>query len=52
MTFKTPSQVKGCIEDFKRGEMTEESLDRVLEALDTLDRKRQDLLYLQAKTLH
>lgn len=43
------SQVEGCIEDFKRGEMTEESLGRVLEALDTLDRKQQDLLYLQAK---
>lgn len=42
------SQVKQSIEALKRGDLTEERLNRILEALEMLNQKRQDLLYLQA----
>lgn len=41
-------QVKECIEQLNRGELTAESLNRILENLDQLSNKTQSLLYLQA----
>jgi hypothetical protein len=40
-------QVEGCIEAFRRGELTEASLQRLLEPIEGGKRRRQDLLYLQ-----
>jgi hypothetical protein len=40
-------QIEQCIEELRRGELTEQSLRRILDALDTRSSPRQDLLYLQ-----
>ena len=52
--MKLPSireQVERCIEEFRRGELTEEGLQAVLDSIDMRRerrgrRRRQDLLYL------
>ena len=44
----TRGQVEQCIEAFRLGELTEQSLQRLLEAVDSPRPRRQDLLYLQA----
>lgn len=45
-------QVEKCLQEFRRNELKEESLNRILEAITDTDidtkPKRQDLLYLQA----
>src|SRR5262249_2649082 len=40
-------QIEQWITELKRGELTEESLRRGLEAIDATPARRQDLLYLQ-----
>jgi hypothetical protein len=40
-------QIEQCIESLRRGELTEQSLRRLLDAVDTQSSPRQDLLYLQ-----
>jgi hypothetical protein len=42
------AQVERCIEAFHRGELTEQRLRRLLDAIDAPRARRQDLLYLQA----
>lgn len=41
-------QVEKCIEEFRKGELTEASLRGILECLEQTPPRRQDLLYLQA----
>jgi hypothetical protein len=43
-------QVEQCIEELKRGELTEQHLRQIVETLDAIPSHRQDLLYLQALT--
>jgi hypothetical protein len=40
-------QIEQCLEELRRGELKEEHLQEVLEAIDSAPMKRQDLLYLQ-----
>ncbi len=40
-------QIEQCIEALRRGELTEQNLRRLLDALDNRPSPRQDLLYLQ-----
>ena len=48
-TLKTvKQQLAGCIEALRRGELTEASLHQVIETIEANQKKRQDLLYLQA----
>ena len=56
--MKLPSireQVERCIEEFRRGELTEEGLQAVLDSIDMRRerrgrRRRQDLLYLHTRS--
>jgi hypothetical protein len=41
-------QLERCMEAFRRGELTEAHLRQVIDAIDASEKKRQDLLYLQA----
>ncbi len=43
-------QLEQSIDELKRGTLTEERLQQILEQLDDGESKRQDLLYLQATT--
>ena len=50
MTMAIKQQLEACIEALRRGELTEQGLRQVIDALDPSLRKCQDLLYLQAST--
>jgi hypothetical protein len=41
-------QATECLEALRRGELTEAALQRLVDALDASDGKRQNLLYVQA----
>jgi hypothetical protein len=40
-------QVEGCLEAFRRGDLTETRLQRILQEIEAAKPRRQDLLYLQ-----
>ena len=44
------SKIQSCIEEFKRGELTEEKLNQILEDLAGAAPRCQDLLYLQTNS--
>ncbi len=48
MATTVEQQIESCIEEFRRGSLTEESLRRIGELADKSS-KRQSILYLQAK---
>ncbi len=47
VTDKIRRQVQRCLDDFRRGELSEASLQGVLDTIDTRGLKRHDLLYMQ-----
>ena len=49
MNAQIKQQAELCIEQLGRGTLTEEGLRRIIELAETVP-KRQDLLYLQART--
>jgi hypothetical protein len=46
--IRIKQQIEACIVRLRRGELTEQDLRQVIEAIDSTPPKRQDLLYLQA----
>jgi hypothetical protein len=46
--MRLEQEIERCIAELQHGELTEESLRRVLGAVQPSPRRRQDLLYLQA----
>jgi hypothetical protein len=46
--MRLEQEIERCIGELRHGELTEESLRRVLDAVQPASRRRQDLLYLQA----
>ena len=43
------SELQGCIEDLKNGELSEKRLQSIIDYLESSGSARQDLLYLQAR---
>ena len=46
--IRIKQQIERCREKLRRGELTEQGLSEVIEAIDSAPPKCQDLLYLQA----
>jgi hypothetical protein len=46
--IRIKQQIEACIAQLRRGELTEQDLRQVTEAIDSTPPKCQDLLYLQA----
>ena len=47
---RVKEEIERCVAELKRGELTEEDLRRVSEALNQAQPRRQDVLYLQANS--